>query len=56
VFDAYPSWDRAPAYRVQLTDKAAYYDDLDQFETDDGIVTVGSNVNHGYIKQAGRLF
>ena len=54
--DSYPNWDRAPAYRVRLTDHTAYYDDLDLFETDDGIQCVGDSVNHGYTTGAGRLF
>lgn len=56
INESYPSWERAPAYRVRLTDHAAYYDDFDLFETDDGIQCLGDNVNHGYTKGAGRLY
>lgn len=56
VFDAYPNWERAPAYRVRLTDHTAYYDDLDLFETDDGIQSIGDNVNYGFTRGAGRLY
>jgi hypothetical protein len=56
VMEAYPSWDRAPTWRVRLTDHTAYYDDLDLFETDDGIQSIGDLVNHGFTKGAGRLY
>lgn len=56
IMDSYPDWNNAPAYRVRLSDHAVYYDDFDQFETDDGVQTVGDSVNHGYLYGAGRLF
>lgn len=56
VMDSYPSWDRAPSYRVRLTDNAVHYDDFDQFETDDGVQCIGDSVNHGYTIGAGRLY
>lgn len=56
VMDAYPNWQVAPTYRVRLTDNASYYDDVDLYETDDGITALGNNVNHGFLHQAGRLY
>lgn len=56
VMDAYPSWDQAPTYRCRLTKDAAYYDDVDLYETDDGIQAIGNNVNHGFLHEAGRLY
>ena len=56
VMDSYPDWNRAPTYRVRLSSDASYYDDVDLMETDNGIYTVGNDVNHGFLHQAGRLF
>lgn len=56
IMDSYPDWNRAPAYRVRLTDNTAYYDDFDLYETDDGVQAVGNSVNHGVLYGAGRLF
>ena len=57
VMDAYPNWNVAPTYRIKLTPDASYYSDHDLFEKDDGqIQSVGSDVNYGFLHQAGRLF
>lgn len=57
AMQSYPSWDRAPTYRVRLTDNASYYDDLDLYETDENeIQAYGANVNHGFLHEAGRLY
>ena len=57
AMDAYPSWDRAPTYRVRLTDNASYYDDTDLYEKDTGeIQGYGADVNYGFLHQAGRLY
>ena len=56
TMDAYPSWDVAPTYRVQLTPNASYYSDVDLFEQDDGIHAACSDVNYGFLHQAGRLY
>jgi hypothetical protein len=54
--DAYPDWSVAPTYRCRLTNNAAYYDDVDLYETDDSILAMGNNVNHGFLHETGRLY
>lgn len=56
VMDAYPNWNNAPTYRVRLSPNASYYDDVDLYETDEGITALSNDVNFGCLHQAGRLY